>query len=156
VTTAGLTVRRARDEDRSRAAAFYEELGRDPDRAREPGILILAEEADRLVGAVALYDEHGYIHLRTMVVREELRGQGVGGRLLDACVEAIGDRTCYLIGYGDLIDFYGRVGFRCISEEDAPGPLARRAVAYRHLAPEGHAEPRGGFVLMVRPAASEV
>ncbi len=154
MTATGLLVRRAGEEDRARAAAFYEELGRDPDRALEPPILILAEEPDRLVGAVALYDEHGYFHLRTMVVREELRGQGIGGQLLTACIEAVGDRSCYLIGYGDLIDFYGRGGFRCITEEEAPGPLARRAVAYRHLAPEGHAEPRGGFVLMVRPGTS--
>ncbi len=151
---AGLSIRRAGEEDRARVAAFYEELGRDRERGLGSNILIVAEDPDRLVGAVALYEEEGHVHLRTMIVREDLRGQGIGGRLLSECLVAIGARACYLIGYGDLVNFYGRAGFRVISDDEAPGPLYRRTVAYRHLAPNGHAEARGGFVLMVRPAGT--
>jgi len=151
----GLSVARAGPEDFEDAAAFYRSVDRDLDRVASCDTILLARLAGDVVGAVALCFAERHLVLRTMVVREGLRGSGIGGALLDRCVEEIAARSCWLLGFGDLIAFYSRVGFAVVPEEEAPGPLRRRLAAYREHEPPGHSDSRGGFVVMRRPAADE-
>ena len=149
----GLTVGRARPDEFEEAEAFYRSVERDPERVRACDTIVLARLERRVVGAVALCTTEGHLVLRTMVVREEMRGEGIGRALLDATVREIGPRPCWLLGFGDLIEFYGRVGFGVIDEGRAPAPLQRRLAAYREHADPERTASRGGFVMMHRPGS---
>jgi len=91
-------------------------VGRIIDRG---GRIFMAVDGGRAVGCVAMLPmpDGGY-EVSKMTVREDLRGSGLGRRLMQACIEAgkaAGARRLYLETNSALvpaIGLYGAMGFR--------------------------------------------
>jgi len=113
--------------------------------ANSADTIFVAEGAGELLGLVRLTREHGTTMLRGMQVAPNARRQGVGTRLLETFVAALGGQECYCIPYSHLVAFYGSQGFELQPPELAPVFLAERLAGYRE---------RGlNVVLMRRPQA---
>jgi RNA 3'-terminal phosphate cyclase (ATP) len=83
---------------------------------------VVAEEAGRLVGicALSVYWED-LAEVRSLAVREEYAGHGVGSRLVKACIEeavALGVRRVFALTYRP--GFFGRLGFRVLDKRELP------------------------------------
>jgi N-acetylglutamate synthase-like GNAT family acetyltransferase len=104
--------------------------------------VIASGDSDRLLGCVRLVRENGVMVLRAMQVSSEVQRRGVGRRLLEQLVSQLGDEECFCIPYPHLEQFYGLVGFRKISPEEAPVFLRERLVRYQK---------DKSFILMRRP-----
>lgn len=93
--------------------------------------LIIAEEEDEIIGVLRVCEEHGYLLLRGMRVRHDMRRQGIGKRMLDLADTVIGHRTCYALAYPHLLTFYGRIGFASVDFSRGPVFLQARWANYR-------------------------
>src|SRR5688572_26760740 len=58
-----------------------------------------------------------------MLVREDKRGEGIGGQLMQAAMNAKGG-TLYLCCHNDVIDFYKKFGFSLVSPDTLPEPVS--------------------------------
>ena len=96
--------------------------------------LIVAEDDGRIVGVVRLTREHGHTMLRGMRVQPAYQRSGIGSRMLRLFEQQLNDE-CLCVPFAHLLDFYGQIGFREISRDDAPAFLAERARSYEA---EGH------------------
>jgi putative acetyltransferase len=88
-----------------------------------------AEVGDNPIGAAIFTrlsypeDPHIVFLLSPMAVATESQGQGIGRALLTKALEMLRTECIQIvITYGDP-NFYGRVGFRSITEEQARAPL---------------------------------
>jgi predicted N-acetyltransferase YhbS len=91
----------------------------------------LATIDDQPVGAVRLCMENDVHVLRGMMVKQEFQRQGIGNTLLNAVNEHIGENECYCINPSHLKDFYGRIGFEQVDNQDvAPTFLVERMEKY--------------------------
>lgn len=102
---------------------FYRaQLGRDVrlDPTDEP---VAAYEGEQIVAAVRLHHRAGALILRTMVVVEGRRREGIGSHLLDAVDRAIGQRACYCFPWTYLEPFYARIDFRPLERANVPSAL---------------------------------
>jgi len=125
-----VNVRQAYPGEFGRIAAFYRHLDYAPTLAPDD-IIVLAEHGGELCGAVRICEEHGALLLRGMRVREGVRGQGIGTRLLEAVEPFLGGRECFCIPLRYLGSFYGRIGFSKIAPATAPPFLRERCEKYR-------------------------
>lgn len=116
--------------ERDRIAAFYRENRYAPEIG--PADVVLVAECDAgLCGAVRLCHEHGKLVLRGMRISEGMRRRGVGTQLLKTAVLSLGDRECFCLPHRYLQSFYGRAGFVCLEEQQAPRFLRERCINYR-------------------------
>lgn len=122
-------VRRARPEESERVAAFYRAEGYAA-AVRPWDAPIIAEADGELCGVFRLCIENDVLVLRGMRIREDVRRQGIGTRMLRASVPIIGERDCFCIPYRHLCDFYGQIGFLEIDHAEAPPFLHERCAAY--------------------------
>ncbi len=122
--------RKARPQDLQQVAAFYHEQDYTPAKGRED-VIVVAEEAGMLCGALRLCEEHGALVLRGMRVAEDMRRQGIGTRLLQAAESLIADRECFCIPHRHLRSFYACIGFVEIQSAQAPPFLCQRCSRYR-------------------------
>ena len=88
------------------------------DPAEDDAIFLGAYDGDRCVGVAVLRQEmFRYLYLDDLKVCAALRGQGVGGRLIEGCMEAaraLGLRGVYTIGQDNNLSaclFYLKQGF---------------------------------------------
>jgi predicted GNAT family N-acyltransferase len=89
------------------------ELDRDDDRA----IHFLATSDGRAVGTARVVSHHGSAKIGRMAVLKSSRGKGVGKKLLRraiATAKKLGARTIYLHAQVPVIEFYEKLGFRCV------------------------------------------
>jgi N-acetylglutamate synthase-like GNAT family acetyltransferase len=115
-----------------RIAAFYRDNGYTPPIS-PADVIVVAEVAGNegaLCGAVRLCNERSVIVLRGMRVREHMRRQGIGTRLLHAVESVIGGRECFCIPHRYLRSFYGQIGFVEIEPTEAPEFLRERWATY--------------------------
>jgi putative acetyltransferase len=106
----------------------------------EPGgEILVAELAGRPVGCVAIAPgQGGAYELSKMVVSSDLRGQGIGRRLLAAAVECARERGARSIFLGsstklaDAVHLYEAAGFVHVSPDSLHMPYARADV-FMHL-----------------------
>jgi N-acetylglutamate synthase-like GNAT family acetyltransferase len=124
-----IRIRTALGNDAARVDAFYASLGKSA-TSSESRLVLIAEDEDTIIGAVRLCAEGGCLVLRTMVVREEYRHQGIGRRMLLALEEFMGEGDFYCLAYPHLLAFYGSVGFVEIAEDDAPDHIRERYARY--------------------------
>ena len=89
------------------------ELDRDDDRA----IHFLATSEGKAVGTARVVSHRGSAKIGRMAVLKSYRGKGVGKKLLRRAVataKKLGVRTIYLHAQVPVIEFYEKLGFRCV------------------------------------------
>ena len=123
-------IREASQTERSAIAAFYARCGYAGGLELEDTVLAALRDGS-LVGAVRLCFGHGEVVLRGMQVAPELRRQGIGSALLEACLPRMGTATCYCIPWANLEKFYVSGGFERCRPAEAPAFLSERLSAYR-------------------------
>jgi GNAT superfamily N-acetyltransferase len=115
--------------DYPQVAALYQECG------YRGGITvadtaIAAKIGDTIVAAVRLCPEGGVTVLRGMQVLPPYQRQGVGSKLLSACVPYLNAGTSYCLPYAHLVAFYGQIGFRVCHLAALPQFLQDRQAGY--------------------------
>jgi len=98
-------------------------------RARNEDLFFLAMTGKQPVGCVRFCVEEKTPMLRSMMVAEEFRGQGVGEKMLgafEAFLDREGVRDAFCLPYAHLEEFYGKIGFRKVSQEEMPAFLLVR------------------------------
>ena len=108
---------------------FYERVGY-TGGIQDSDVVCLERQDHELVGVVKLCKEEGVLVLRGLYVSEDLRGTGVGTRLLRAVSKTIGKQECWCIPYQYLLDFYSTAGFSKCGESEAPEFLVERCRKY--------------------------
>ncbi len=110
-------------------------------------VLVIARSDAEIVASVRLCLEHEVYILRTMQVRNDLKGKGIGRLLLQRFQELTDelriDRV-YCISYDHLEYFYGIINFIKIDSAEAPDFLVQRVNNYRNQ------NPSKKFILMAR------
>ena len=89
------------------------ELDRDDERA----IHFMATSEGKAVGTARVVLHHGSAKIGRMAVLKSYRGKGVGKKLLQraiATAKKLGVRTIYLHAQVPVIEFYEKLGFRCV------------------------------------------
>ena len=125
-----LHVRRARPDERERAALFYQ--GWDYHAgATDTAAIFVAEHHGDLVGLVRLEVELDVTVLRGMRVLPAHQRRGIGSALLRTVADHLGTTPCYCIPFSHLIAFYGQVGFIELPVAAAPAHLQARVVEYQ-------------------------
>jgi N-acetylglutamate synthase-like GNAT family acetyltransferase len=102
-------------------------------RARPTDLFFTAYLDSKLVGCVRYCVEFQTPLLRTMMVDEKHRGQAIGKKLIDECIQYLdknGIRNVYILPYVHLENFYRKVGFQKVDAEFAPDFLFQRLSAY--------------------------
>lgn len=133
----GIELRRAEDPDLDAVLGLLEDAALPTAGVSEFfDRFVVAEGAGRIVGVAGL-EVHGRDGvLRSVVVRPDLRGRGLGARLtrwvLDSARE-IGLRRLYLLTT-TAEDYFPRYGFRRIDRSEAP-PEVRESVEFREACP---------------------
>ena len=92
-------------------------------------ILVRAFHNQRMVGNVRLCSENGCFVLRTMRIADHFQRRGLGSQILKQIKELLSERKIikiYCIPYAHLEFFYGQIGFRRISSNEAPKFLQDR------------------------------
>ncbi|MBI5902616.1 MAG: N-acetyltransferase [Deltaproteobacteria bacterium] len=83
------------------------------------------EEDGRVVGTCALHiSGPDMCEIRSLAVSEDLRGRGIGRKLVTACLDearSIGLRSVFALTY--QVGFFHRLGFRGIKKEVLPGKI---------------------------------
>ncbi|MGZ3711168.1 MAG: GNAT family N-acetyltransferase [Bdellovibrionota bacterium] len=111
---------------------FYEKNGGGT-RARNNDLFFLLFMKEQLAGTVRFCVEENTPMLRSMMIREACRGQGLGTKLLGAFVAYLDEnkiRDVYCIPYDYLEKFYGAVGFRKAEVNEIPPFLEKRLGEY--------------------------
>jgi len=120
-----LNVRIASPDEYERITAFYRETAYRPP-IHPTDVLVIAEDADGICGALRLCTEEGVIVLRGMRVAADRQRQGIGTRLLEGAGGAISDQECYCIPHRRLRAFYSQAGFAEIPLGECPSFLRDR------------------------------
>lgn len=97
---------------------------------RTGDVLIVAKSGGRVMGVVRLCREEGVSVLRGMQVRSTFQRQGIGARLLLACLPQMAGGPVYCLPYTHLVDFYAGAGFAAISADELPAFFAQRLATY--------------------------
>lgn len=125
-----ITVRSGQASDVERVNDYYESRRRS--RAAKPeDIIVLAEDDNRVIGAVRLCTEEGHLVLRGMDIEASYRRQGLGRRMLEELVQYIGDQDCYSLPWKHLDHFYGIIGFQVVEDDQLPEFLQERLASSR-------------------------
>lgn len=99
-------------------------------------VVVGAARGDELIGAVRLANEQGTQVLRGMRIKPQLQRQGIGKQILEEVRLLLQGKECFAIAFAHLEDFYGRIGFRKIDEQQAPAFLRERIATYRQRNPQ--------------------
>ena len=113
----------------SQIGSFYLICGYDGG-VSEADTVLVAYDGTELAGAVRLCPGSGVIVLRGMQVLLRFQRQGIGSRLLAACVPHFGPHPAFCLPWAHLEAFYATVGFARITPAAAPGFLSQRYSSY--------------------------
>lgn len=101
--------------------------------SRDSDIFFVAFYKDLAIGSVRYCLEKNTHMLRSMMIDEAFRKQGVGSMLLGAFqhyVDTHGFQDIFCLPYQHLEKFYGSIGFRSIPPESTPKFLFERFQQY--------------------------
>ncbi len=87
---------------------------------------VVAERAGEVVGVGQVRPYPACRELGSLVVRDDLRGQGIGGLIVRALLEREAGEV-WLECRADLAPYYARFGFEGIRWQTAPMPLRLKA-----------------------------
>ena len=113
----------------SQIASFYLACGYDGG-VSEADTVLVAYDGTELAGAVRLCPDSEVIVLRGMQVLPRFQRQGIGSRLLAACVSHFGPHAVFCLPWVHLESFYASVGFARINPDAAPDFLSQRYSLY--------------------------
>ena len=119
-------------EARSLVDPFYERNGGRA-CAREDDLFFLAMKGNGLAGCVRYCVENGTPMLRTMMVDQSCRREGIGSRLLlefAAHLDNGNIHDVFCLPYSHLAAFYAMVRFAKVPSDEAPEFLKERMMAY--------------------------
>jgi glycerol 3-phosphatase-2 len=123
-------VRAAREEDAEAIAALLREAGLDPSEARgTEGTVVAGEDEALATAAVDVEGREGY--LRSVAVRKDARGSGIGALVVAAAVRRAagrGARRAYLVTEATE-GFFGRLGFSRTDRDALPAWIRERSTA---------------------------
>ena len=92
--------------------------------------VFVAEDPDRIYGAVRIEAKDGVQVLRGMYMHPDYVRQGIGRRLLGAIESPLSKTESYCIPRDHLFGFYGRASFKVIEQHEAPSFLSERLASY--------------------------
>ncbi len=133
-------------QDGDAVAGLYAEAGYGAGVQPDDTVIVATIEA-MLVGVVRLCPEEGVVVLRGMQVRAEYQRQGIGARMLAACLPHLIGMEAFCLPYSHLERFYAAAGFVRAQDASLPAFLAQRLGAYRA---------RGQDVIAMRGQAVDV
>jgi N-acetylglutamate synthase-like GNAT family acetyltransferase len=116
-----ITLRRATADDQAAIRRMVRESGLDPTALRWPHFVV-AEYEGEVVGIGQIRPYRRGRELGSLVVREDLRGRGIGGRIVERLLENEAG-SVYLECAARMTPYYTRFGFREVNRRDVPGPL---------------------------------
>ena len=123
------TVRVVAQAEFAQVTRFYQEVGYNG-VFTEHDLVVVAQQGDRIAGALRLCREAGTMVLRGVRVLTSLQRQGIGSRLLVGAVPYLSEENCYCLPHGHLKRFYGTIGFEELDPAAAPGFLVKRLEKY--------------------------
>jgi N-acetylglutamate synthase-like GNAT family acetyltransferase len=96
-------------------------------------------KAGKTVGVIRLIEVAPQtVVIDQVLVREDKRGEGIGGRLMQTAMNSRGG-SLYLACHDDAIEFYKRFGFSLVSPDTLPEPVSEYMAEVGDLTPpEGH------------------
>ena len=109
--------------------AFYRQCGYGGGLS-EKDLMFIARLEAKIIGAVRLCPETGFLVLRGMQVLAPFQRQGIGKKLLQSCNECLVDQVCYCIPWQHLRAFYQQAGFQEVLPSKVPALLRERFNAY--------------------------
>ncbi len=98
--------------------------------------IVVATLQDAIVGAARIASENDVLVLRGMQIHPDFQRKGIGMRMLLKLNSLIDPTVCWCIPHRWLEDFYGRIGFKQVSEDRAPLFLQERIVEARKTYPQ--------------------
>jgi N-acetylglutamate synthase-like GNAT family acetyltransferase len=110
-------------------AAFYATCGYGGGASQADTVLV-SRISNQLVGVVRLCPQEGIVVLRGMQVHPAFRRQGIGSRLLSACIPSLNAGRTFCLPYTHLVSFYGGAGFSVVEPSELPAFLAARLSSY--------------------------
>ena len=122
-------------EQHKHAQAVYTALGYRIE-IKPTDVVIVAQDGDTIVGLVRLETDTPVCVLRGMQVLPAYQHQGIGSKLLAKLDEVIAGRETWCIPHGWLTEFYGKIGFKQVSEEASPEFLQDRIKLARQKWPQ--------------------
>jgi N-acetylglutamate synthase-like GNAT family acetyltransferase len=111
-------ITRASRRDRAELQEFYtsQEWG---EVNVDSGVAFFARQG-AIVGAIRLAEaEPNVLMVEDVVVREDLRGTGIGKALMQAAMNSRGGKL-YLVTHDDVIGFYEKFGFATVDYDSLP------------------------------------
>ncbi len=120
-----LTISQAKPHNTEAIQFFYHQCNYSGVISKEDTILI-AQLEEKIVGAVRLCPNNGFVVLRGMQVLAPFQRQGIGTQMLQACVQQLVDQVCYCIPWQHLSSFYQQVDFQEVSPVSVPVLLQER------------------------------
>lgn len=85
---------------------------------------------DEIIASVRLLPQQGYLWLRSLYVKSELRGQKIGEKLLAFVHDQVKEKI-YCFPYDHLLPFYQRSGYLLLSDTDLPESLRQLFLRYK-------------------------
>ncbi len=100
---------------------------------------LVAEDGTGIVGVGQIRPHRKVPELASLVVREDRRGQGIGGQLVRALI-AQSPGTLYLFCGHDMERFYAQLGFHAVGVKESPPALRWKYILMRLITRliEGH------------------
>jgi glycerol 3-phosphatase-2 len=121
-------VREAGSGDRDRAAALVRSAGLEviPDDAESGRIFVAQDEDEELLATAACERQGSEAYLRSVAVRDDLRGSGLGTLVVAAAAQAAADDGVerLFLYTRDATTFFGRLGFEALDASQAPRWIA--------------------------------
>ncbi|MGF1733749.1 GNAT family N-acetyltransferase [Photobacterium satsumensis] len=100
-------------------------------KAKKDEVIWIGEDNKGIKACVRFKQFDEYQLLTGMLVHPELRSQGHGIALLEACREQVTTSQCYCFAFSYLEEFYQESGFVIIKDNELPEPLQSRISRYR-------------------------
>lgn len=108
---------------------FYESVGY-TGGVKNTDVVFIARKDDKIIGLARLCKEEGIFVLRGLYVAEDVRGGGIGTRLLQIVSDNVGNQDCWCVPYKHLYEFYSNVGFSDCRGSEVPAFLLKRCHDY--------------------------
>lgn len=118
-------ITRARPYDVEDIKAFYRQCGYGGGLS-EKDLAFIARLEAKIIGAVRLCPEKGFIVLRGMQVLSSSQRQGIGKQLLQSSTEYLVNHLCYCIPWQHLRPFYQQARFQEVLPDKVPALLRAR------------------------------